>query len=68
VEPETAVSDLRLKDPGDLRVLECALAGKARYIVTTDREFLSHRGYRDIEIVTPGEFLQACPLDNHEVS
>jgi putative PIN family toxin of toxin-antitoxin system len=52
------VTDLSLKDAGDLRMLEAALTGGARYIVTTDREFLSHRGYRDVEFVTPSEFFR----------
>jgi putative PIN family toxin of toxin-antitoxin system len=55
-EPSERVTDLPLKDPGDLRMLEAALAGGARYVITTDREFLSHRGYREVEFVTPGEF------------
>jgi putative PIN family toxin of toxin-antitoxin system len=53
------VRDLRLKDEGDLRMLETALAGGARYIVTTDREFLSHRGYGGVEFATPDEMLAA---------
>jgi len=45
-----------LKDAGDLRLVEVAVAGGARYIVTTDREFLRARGYADVEFVTPAEF------------
>lgn len=56
VEEPAPVRDLRLKDEGDLRMVEAAAAGGARYIVTTDREFLSQRGYGDVEFVTPGEF------------
>jgi putative PIN family toxin of toxin-antitoxin system len=56
VSPSERVRDLRLKDAGDLRMLEAALAGGAAYVVTTDREFLSHRGYEGVEFVTPGEF------------
>lgn len=48
----------RLKDAGDLRLAEAAVAGGASYIVTTDREFLSQRGYGSTEFVTPGEFLR----------
>lgn len=58
VEDPPAITDLRLKDEGDLRMVEAAVAGGARYIVTTDREFLSQRGYGDVEFVTPGEFLE----------
>jgi hypothetical protein len=49
------ITDLRLKDEGDLRMVEAAVAGGARYVVTTDREFLSRRGYGDVEFVTPSE-------------
>ena len=56
VDPKDRVTDLPLKDQGDLRMLEAALEGNAQYIVTTDREFLSHRGYQTIEFVTPTEF------------
>jgi putative PIN family toxin of toxin-antitoxin system len=51
------ITDLSLKDEGDLRMVETALAGGAQFVVTTDREFLSRRGYGDVEFVTPGEFL-----------
>jgi putative PIN family toxin of toxin-antitoxin system len=50
------ITDLQLKDEGDLRLVEAAAAGGARYVVTTDREFLSRQGYGDVEFVAPGEF------------
>jgi putative PIN family toxin of toxin-antitoxin system len=52
------IGDLPLKDAGDLRVVEAAVAGAARYVVTTDREFLLQQGYGGVEFVTPGEFLE----------
>jgi len=58
VEQPAPIHDLRLKDEGDLRVVEAAVSGGARYIVTTDREFLRARGYSGVEFVTPGEFLR----------
>ena len=63
VEEPPRIEDLRLKDEGDLRMVETAVAGGARYIVTTDREFLSRRGYGDVEFVTPGEFLVIVTTD-----
>lgn len=59
VEEPPPIADLRLKDAGDLRLVETAVAAGARYIVTTDREFLQKRGYADTEFVTPDEFLRA---------
>jgi putative PIN family toxin of toxin-antitoxin system len=63
VGPMTRVTDLPLKDPGDLRMLEAALEGDAQYVVTTDREFLSHRGYQTIEFLTPTEFWSVFEAD-----
>src|SRR6266545_416900 len=56
VEDPPRIRDLRLKDSGDRRLVEAAVAGGASYIVTTDREFLRARGYADVEFVTPAEF------------
>ena len=56
IEQPPRIRELRLKDAGDLRLVEAAVAGGARYIVTTDREFLRARGYADVEFVTPAEF------------
>jgi putative PIN family toxin of toxin-antitoxin system len=53
------IEDLRLKDAGDRRLVEAAVAGGARYLVTTDREVLRQRGYADTEFVTPTELLRA---------
>ncbi len=50
------IPHLPLKDEGDRRLVEAAVAGGAAYIVTTDREFLSHRGYRNVEFITPEDF------------
>ena len=58
IEQPPQVRGLRLKDAGDLRLVEAAVSGGARYIVTTDREFLRARGYGDVEFVTPSEFLE----------
>ena len=63
VDADTEVDDLPLKDPGDLHMLEAALAGNAAYIVTSDREFLSHRGYGEVEFITPQEFWRCCEPD-----
>ena len=56
IERPPQVRDLQLKDAGDLRLVEAAASGGARYIVTTDREFLRARGYADVEFVIPAEF------------
>ena len=53
------LTELTLKDAGDRRLVEAAHAGKARYLVTSDREVLRMRGYGGVEFVTAGEFLRA---------
>jgi len=45
------------EDPADDRVLECALAGKAGYIVSGDRHLLQIKKFRGIRIVRAKEFL-----------
>jgi putative PIN family toxin of toxin-antitoxin system len=55
VERPDPIADLRLKDAGDLRLVEAAVSGGARYVVTTDREVLRARGYAGVEFVTPSE-------------
>jgi putative PIN family toxin of toxin-antitoxin system len=51
------LSDMPLKDEGDLRLVEAAVAGGAAYLVTADRELLLQRGYAGTAFVTPAELL-----------
>ena len=43
-------------DPSDNRYLECAIEGEADCLVTGDRHLLELAVYRDVEILSPGEF------------
>ena len=45
-------------DPADNRVLECAEAGEADFIVTGDQHLLELKTYKNIKIVTPKEFIE----------
>ncbi|HLC28669.1 MAG TPA: putative toxin-antitoxin system toxin component, PIN family [Dehalococcoidia bacterium] len=63
IEEPAPIADLPLKDAGDLRLVEAAVAGGARYAVTTDREFLRQRGYGGVEFVTPSEFVRVMEED-----
>ena len=45
------------EDPADDRVLECAVAGGASYIVTGDAHLLRAREYEGIVILSPAGFL-----------
>ncbi len=55
VQPQP-IKDLPLKDEGDLRLVEAAVAGAADYLVTADRELLRARAYGRTEFVTATEF------------
>jgi putative PIN family toxin of toxin-antitoxin system len=69
VERPARITDLDLKDLGDLRMVETAVAGGARFVVTTDREFLLHRGYPGVEFVTPGQLRRMLePADDRSLS
>ncbi|MPZ22759.1 MAG: putative toxin-antitoxin system toxin component, PIN family [Dehalococcoidia bacterium] len=51
------IDDLGLRDAGDLRLVEAALAGEADYLVTADAEVLAARGYGPTRFVTTGELI-----------
>ena len=55
VEPETTEGSL-LKDKEDLPIIGTALAGKAQFLITGDKELLRLQKYRNIEILSPREF------------
>ena len=50
------------RDPEDNRFLECAVAGRARYLVTGDRDLRELGTYRRVIILTVGEFLKQTGL------
>ena len=50
------IDHLSLKDEGDLRLVEAAVAGGASFLITADREVLRARAYGPCEFVTPAEF------------
>ena len=54
--PEMAL-DAVAQDPDDNRILECAVAGGADYIVTGDDHLLRLGQYQDIQVVPPAAFL-----------
>ncbi|MCX6089918.1 MAG: putative toxin-antitoxin system toxin component, PIN family [Candidatus Atribacteria bacterium] len=51
--------NLIISNPNDNMVLECALAGKAHYIISGDRHHLLPIGFfNDIKIGSPSDFLK----------
>jgi predicted nucleic acid-binding protein len=49
------------RDPSDNKFLECAVAGKARVIISGDKDLLSLGRYRQVRIQTPAQFLAENP-------
>lgn len=56
VDPKESIDIL--EDDPDNRVLEAALEGKCNLIITGDNELLELTKFKDIKIITPGDFLQ----------
>lgn len=46
------------RDPDDDKFLECAVTGRAKYLVTGDRDLRELDSFRGITILTVGEFLE----------
>jgi len=49
------------RDPSDNKFLDCAITGKARVIISGDKDLLSIVRYRSISIQSPAKFLGANP-------
>lgn len=46
------------RDPDDNKFLDCALTGKADYLVSGDKDLLSLNKIETIKIITPAKFLK----------
>lgn len=46
------------RDPEDNMIIECALAGKAKYIITGDKDLLVLKSFHGISIITPHIFIK----------
>jgi putative PIN family toxin of toxin-antitoxin system len=49
---------LLMEDPDDNKLLNCALWGRADYLITNDRHLLKFREYLGVKIRRPKEFLK----------
>ena len=49
-----------LKDEPDSRILECAVAGRADFIVTGEKEMLRLKEFEEIKIISLKEYLKQC--------
>lgn len=62
-----------LKDDADNRVLEAAVEGDCRFIITGDKELLDLKSFKGIKIITSSRFLEEwgkfhLPLDKPKTS
>jgi predicted nucleic acid-binding protein len=48
-----------IADDPDNRILECAVAGPADFIISGDHHLLDLENYQGIKIVNPARFLEA---------
>lgn len=58
------VLDVVKDDPDDNRVLECAWAGRADYVVSGDRHLLGLASYEGILIITVRRFLEEAKIES----
>ncbi len=61
--PTVALSVIK-EDPDDNRVLECAAAGNADYVVSGDRRLLKLGAYERIPIITARQFMDTIESDS----
>jgi len=52
-------------DDPDNRILECAVAGQADFIISGDKHLLNLKNFQGINIVTPVDFLVAIEVGRH---
>lgn len=57
VTPEISLEAVE-DDPDDNKILECAVAGNADYIISGDSHLLDIGEYRDIRALNPDQFLE----------
>lgn len=63
VTPDIVLAVVR-EDPDDDRVLECAVAGEADYMVSGDRHLLKLGSYGGIPILTVRQFMDAVKANS----
>jgi len=45
-------------DPEDNKIIECAVVGESKYIISGDKHLLKIRQYKEIRIMKASDFLQ----------
>ena len=57
IEPKESVTFIK-DDPKDDKILDCAIACNAEFIVSQDNHLLNLKNFKNIKIVSPEEFLK----------
>lgn len=65
ITPGNVTLPLLAADPYDTKYLECAVEGKADYLVSGDHHLLDLTLYQGIRIVDPATFLHVCREAHH---
>ncbi|MCM8826794.1 MAG: putative toxin-antitoxin system toxin component, PIN family [Candidatus Omnitrophica bacterium] len=47
-----------VRDKEDNKFIECALATKSKFLISTDKDLLSIKKYNNVNIITPHQFLK----------
>jgi len=56
VTPDLAIEPVIKRDPDDDKILACAVAAQAEWLISGDDHLLSVKRYKGITIVTPSQF------------
>lgn len=56
------------EDPEDDRIIECAVAGESKYIISGDKHLLKIRQYKETRIMKASDFLQEVWLKEDGLS
>jgi putative PIN family toxin of toxin-antitoxin system len=56
VTPSTRILEIQ-EDTDDNRIIECAVAARANYIISGDTHLLNLKQYQNVRIVSPDEYL-----------
>ena len=54
--PDLAIEPVIKRDPDDDKILACAVAARAEWLISGDDHLLSVKRYKGIRIVTPSQF------------
>jgi len=63
IEPKIKIKAV-IDDPSDDKFIECTVEARADYLISKDKHLLKMKSFRDIDIITPKEFLKKLAANN----